>query len=126
MHIDWLYVRDAIVVNDAFTEEIRRELAFRGLGPGTTLAVVAREIRHAPGYVLRLSGHPLIVVADTLDTAGGAIDVSGDAGTDGQHGGAGVTGHASAGDPARNRPGGPGETGTAGQPGTQGAGLSVY
>jgi hypothetical protein len=65
------YVRDRIVVDNAFRTEIQAELTFRKVAAGSTLYFLAREIVHAPNYTFAMSGHPLVFVADSYDGKGG-------------------------------------------------------
>ncbi|MGW0663976.1 hypothetical protein [Streptodolium elevatio] len=119
--VDWAYVRDTIRVNDALLAEIRAEAAFRGLSPTATLALVAREIVHDPGYVLTgLTGHPLVLVAETYRGNGGAVVADGATGPSGPSGAQGKSGQGLSG-----RPGGPGGNGGNGQPGLPASPVTV-
>lgn len=119
--IDWAYIRDTIKVNDAMLAEIRAELAFRALPPTATLALVAREIVHDPGYVLTgLTGHPLVLVAETYRGNGGAIEANGAQGPSGSPGPTGKSGQGQSG-----RAGGPGGLGGNGRPGLPGSPVTV-
>src|SRR5262245_3817371 len=51
-------------------------MKFRKITRGTTVCLLAREIVHASQYTFALSGHPLILVADSYDGNGGAIDTA--------------------------------------------------
>ncbi|MGW7531345.1 tetratricopeptide repeat protein [Amycolatopsis sp. NPDC054798] len=114
--VDWLYVRDTIQVNAALRQEIQAELDFRKLPKyqGKTLALVARRIVHDPGYALAIDGYPLLVIAESYQGNGGALDASGLHGPTGAHGPAGRSyeGIGADGDPGGD--GGPGEPGAAG------------
>src|SRR5262245_38041411 len=51
-------------------------MKFRKMATGTTVCLMAREIVHAPQYTFALTGHPLILVADTYDGNGGSINTT--------------------------------------------------
>jgi len=70
------YVRDRIEMSDALRNELAAEMKFRKITRGTTVCLLAREIVHASQYTFALSGHPLILVADSYDGNGGAIDTA--------------------------------------------------
>ncbi len=70
------YVRDRIEIGDALRDELVAEMKFRKIAGGTTVCLLAREIVHASQYTFALSGHPLILVADTYHGNGGAIDTT--------------------------------------------------
>lgn len=120
--VQWLYVRDAIKVNDQLRQEIEAEIAFRALPPGAVLALVARDITHDQGYVLGLQDHPLLLVAETYNGNGGAIDTSGrpgpggTPGTTGDRGGHRIDGQSGG-------PGGPG--GSDSGPGSPGSPITL-
>jgi|GEM_PF-6472025 len=92
------YVRDRIVVNAAFANEIQAELAFRKTRPGTILCFAAREIVHASNYEFKLVGYPLVFVADAYDGNGGSVDTTDyeSVAVDGSAGGVGAMGHTGA------------------------------
>ncbi|MEV6694960.1 hypothetical protein AB0M35_26135 [Micromonospora sp. NPDC051196] len=69
-------VRDRIEINQEWADEFRAELAERQVAPGTTVCLVARKIVHAPNYTLKLARYPLVVVADSYDGRGGALDTT--------------------------------------------------
>jgi hypothetical protein len=70
------YVRDRIEISDALRDELAAEMKFRKITRGTTVCLLAREIVHSSQYTFALSGHPLILVADSYDGNGGAIDTA--------------------------------------------------
>lgn len=98
-----LYIRDELIINAALADRI----AGKSVGTGTELCLVARSISHEAGYVLRLPGCNVIVVAQEYQSNGGGIDVSGTPGATGSVGAAGTAGSM-------------GEDGTPGQPGSPG------
>ncbi|MGW1992869.1 hypothetical protein [Embleya sp. NPDC001921] len=106
---DWFYLRDSIRVNTALQAELQAEHP----APGTRLVLIAREITHDPGFVLRASGHPVLIVAETYRGEGGAIDTTGPAGAGGSTGTGGGTG-GSGPDGTNGRSGGPGGNGAPG------------
>jgi hypothetical protein len=105
------YMRDRIVIDAAFEKEIRDELAFRRIAPGTKtgletpLYVVARQIVHAPKYDLKLTGHPLVLVADHYDGNGGSIDTTDYASQAGTGEAGGVGGNGKPGASGKTAPG---------------------
>lgn len=117
-----VYVRDTIVVNDAFRQTLLDEIAHHKFEPGTTLTVAARKIRHVHAYELRLEGYPLVMVADTYEGNGGAIDTSGGPGANGATGATGTKGVSSANNP---KPGGPGGDGSAGGQGKPASSITL-
>jgi hypothetical protein len=86
MSIGWVLHRDWIVVDRAFADELNGVLAFHRPPAGSTLVLVARSVRHAPGFVLRVVGHPVIVITESYDANDGAIDTSGTGGQAGSPG----------------------------------------
>jgi hypothetical protein len=70
------YVRDRIELDDGLSNELQEEMNFREIAKGTTVCLLAREIVHASEYTFALSGHPLVLVADTYNGNGGAIDTT--------------------------------------------------
>jgi hypothetical protein len=111
--VTWIYIRDRIVINEDLAKEIDDEIAYRKLKKGSTLLLAARRIDHTKDYVLRLEGFNLILVAESYDGNGGAIDTSGSPGANGTAGAAGkskiIGSPVKAGDPGQNgTPGGPG------------------
>ncbi len=87
MSIGWVLRREWIVVNQAFADELSGVLAFHRPAPGSTLVLVARSVRHAPEFVLRVVGHPLAVITESYDGNDGAIDTGGIPGPVGVPGG---------------------------------------
>jgi hypothetical protein len=77
MSIGWVLHRDWIVVDQAFADELHGVLAFHRPPADSTLVLVARSVRHAPEFVLRVIGHPLVVITESYDGNDGAIDTSG-------------------------------------------------
>jgi hypothetical protein len=77
MSIGWVLHRDWILVDQAFADELQGVLAFHRPAPGSTLVLVARSVRHAPEFVLRVVGHPVVVITESYDGNDGAIDTSG-------------------------------------------------
>ncbi|MFF0445068.1 tetratricopeptide repeat protein [Streptomyces sp. NPDC004609] len=119
--VDWICIRDTIRVNDALRAEIQKELDHYEISPTARLALVAREIVHDDGYVLTgLTGHPLLLVAETYRGNGGGVDSSGRPGADGPSGMAGKPGQGQSG-----RAGGPGGPGGNGQPGGPASDITV-
>jgi len=100
LDLSWTHIRDQIVIDAKLQQKILDESY-----PGATVRLVARVITHAPGFVLKLPGHDLQLVAGEYDANGGAIDVSADDGPAGHSGPTGSLGYASAG--GISRPGGP-------------------
>lgn len=87
MSIGWVLHRDWIVVDQAFADELQGVLAFHRPAPGSTLVLVARSVRHAPEFVLRVVGHPVVIITESYDGNDGAIDTSGLPGEAGVAGG---------------------------------------
>ena len=77
MSIGWVLHRDWIVVDQAFADELNGVLAFQRPPVGSTFVLVARSVRHAPEFVLRVVGHPVVVITESYDGNDGAIDTSG-------------------------------------------------
>ncbi|HEY3340043.1 MAG TPA: hypothetical protein VGK18_16205 [Propionicimonas sp.] len=77
MSIGWILHRDWIAVDQAFADELQGVLAFHRPAPGSTLVLVGRAVRHAPEFVLRVVGHPVVLIAESYDGNDGAIDTSG-------------------------------------------------
>jgi hypothetical protein len=119
---DWTHLRDRVVFDAVFAQELQAEFAARGIGAGATLLIAARRIEHAPGYTLRLEGYHVQLVANVYEAAGGAIDVSGHDGAPGNTGARGDDGFANAADSA---PGGPGGNGDDGQGGTGAGSITL-
>ncbi|MCZ2079056.1 MAG: hypothetical protein LC130_29160 [Bryobacterales bacterium] len=121
------YIRDTIIINDAFLSELNSQITEKKLpADGTaTITIAAREIKHAPNYILRLTNYKVVVIADEYDAAGGSIDVSGAAGANGVKGPNGAKGYASA-TPQNNKDGKPGGPGGSGQPGGKGMPLQLF
>ncbi|MEV0504336.1 hypothetical protein AB0I84_43025, partial [Streptomyces spectabilis] len=110
---DWVYLRDTIRVNSALLHEIRADRP----APGTRLVLIAREITHDPGYVLSVTGHPVLLVAETYRGNGGGVDTTGPVGVGGEIGSAGGTGGGAGGrDGKSGGPGGNGGPGGAATP----------
>jgi hypothetical protein len=86
MSIGWVLHRDWVVVDQAFADELNGVLAFQGPPDGSTIVLVARSVRHAPEFVLRVVGHPVVVITESYDGNDGAIDTSGTAGRAGSPG----------------------------------------
>jgi len=86
MSIGWVLHRDWVVVDQAFADELNGVLAFQRPPAGSTLVLVARSVRHASEFVLRVVGHPVVVITESYDGNGGAIDTSGTAGAPGSPG----------------------------------------
>ena len=86
MTIHWAMYRDTLVVDEALHQELLAEIEHHELATGTTMLLAARVVRHAKGYVLRLVGHPLVVVAERYDGNGGGIDTGGELGAAGAKG----------------------------------------
>jgi hypothetical protein len=86
MSIGWVLHRDWVVVDPVFADELNGALAFHRPPAGSTLVLVARSVRHAPEFVLRVVGHPLVVITESYDGNDGAIDTSGTAGSAGSPG----------------------------------------
>jgi hypothetical protein len=91
MSIGWVLHRDWVGVDQAFANELQGVLAVHRPAPGSTLVLVARSVRHAPEFVLRVVGHPVVVITESYDGNDGAIDTSG---TSGKAGSAGSPGSA--------------------------------
>ena len=77
-----VYVRDAIIVDEAFVKRLQAIAA--GFAKGTTLKLAARTIEHKQGLVLKIEGYPLVIAADVYEGNGGAIDTSGSNGAAGK------------------------------------------
>ncbi|HEX5336178.1 MAG TPA: hypothetical protein VFW55_09870 [Propionicimonas sp.] len=86
MSIGWVLHRDWIVVDQAFADELNGVLAFQRPPADSTLVLVARSVRHAPEFVLRVIGHPVVVITESYDGNDGAIDTSGTPGMAGSPG----------------------------------------
>lgn len=113
-----LIIRDQITINDSFLSFLT------GVAPGETVKIVARSIRHDPGYNLELSGRVLSIVASVYSGNGGAILTAGSVGDLGPAGAAGAVGIATS-TGAGNRPGGPGQAGQNGKGGTGGGSIRI-
>lgn len=77
MSIGWVLHRDWVTVDQVFADELHGVLASHRAAPGSDLVLVARSVRHAPEFVLRVVGHPLVVITESYDGNDGAIDTSG-------------------------------------------------
>ncbi len=86
MSIGWVLHRDWVVVDQSFADELNGVLAFQRPPADSTIVLVARSVRHAPEFVLRVVGHPVVVITESYDGNDGAIDTSGTAGTPGAPG----------------------------------------
>jgi hypothetical protein len=86
MSIGWVLHRDWVVVDRGFADELEGVLAFQRPPAGSTLVLVARSVRHAPEFVLRVVGHPVVVITESYDGNDGAIDTSGTTGSPGSPG----------------------------------------
>ncbi len=86
MSIGWVLHRDWVVVDQAFADELSGVLAFQRPPAGSTLVLVARSVRHAPEFVLRVVGHRVVVITESYDGNDGAIDTSGTIGMAGAPG----------------------------------------
>jgi hypothetical protein len=117
---DFTYIRDQIVINDDLKARIKKQK----LPPGSTIRLVAQQIRHTPGFTLDMSGYNMVLVAGEYDNNGGSIDVSGAPGAAGTPGGDGANGVATSGG-IDNQPGGTGSPGGSGQGGTGATSLRI-
>lgn len=81
MSIGWVLHRDWVVVDQSFADELDAMLARSRPAAGSAVVIVARSVRHAPEFVLRVVGHPVVVIAESYDGNDGAIDTSGTDGT---------------------------------------------
>jgi hypothetical protein len=117
----WSYIRDTIVVNSDLSTEINAEIDYRKIKPGSTLLLIARSIEHAQNYVLKMEGFHLILLAESYDSKGGAIDTSGSPGKDGIAGAHGEN----RGVGANVRVGGRGGDGKTGSPGKPASSLTL-
>ncbi len=111
-------VRDQIVIGEALKKHIEE----KSLPDGGEIKLIARQIRHEPGFVLRLeqlllSRYQIVIIAHEYNSNGGAIDVSGVTGFAGAVGSTGSEGYAST-TIGNNRSGGPGGSGGVGGRGT--------
>jgi hypothetical protein len=86
MSTGWVLHRDWVVIDQAFADELNGVLAFQRPPAGSTLVLIARSVRHAPEFVLRVVGHPVVVITESYDGNDGAIDTSGAAGGPGAPG----------------------------------------
>jgi hypothetical protein len=117
----WSYIRDTIIVNSDLSTEISSEIEYRKIKPGSTLLLMARSIKHARNYVLKLEGFSLILLAECYDSNGGAVDTSGSPGKDGADGAHGENRAIG----ANIRTGGQGGDGKAGNPGNPASPLTL-
>ena len=108
---DFLYIRDQIVINDVLMAHI----ASQHLPPGSTVRLVAQEVRNHPGFVWRMPGQHIVIVAGEYNNDGGAIDVSGPQGAGGARGATGIAGCDAHHDAQGDHGGTPGGTGALGQ-----------
>jgi hypothetical protein len=109
-------IRDTLVIDEAVQ---RFYDAFAGEEP---VVFLGRNVLHAPGKVLRLSGTPLLVIADRYDSGDGMIDGRGvDSPATGAVGASGRNGQL-----VNERPDGPGGDGGRGRRGGDGGfGTSI-
>jgi len=105
-------IRDKIVVDQTLQNKIE-DATFEG----SLVSLIARVIEHEPGFVLRLPGRHLRLIATEYNAKGGALDVSGGPGSIGNTGADGIPGYAS-GNPDNSKPGGAGGSGGSGGPGS--------
>jgi hypothetical protein len=115
---DLLYIRDEIAINGALQAIVDQQPG------GSTIRLLGRQIRHDPGFDLKLNGRNLLIVGDGYDGGGGSLDLRGmvgGGGAPGRPGSAGVASH----NPIDNKPGGPGQAGGAGSPGRAGGTVKV-
>ena len=119
---DFRYIRDEIVIND----DLNARIAKQNVPPGSTIRLVARLVRHDEGFIWRMPGFHVAIVAGEYDNNGGSIDVSvpGTAGP-GVSGPDGAPGNASS-DGIGNRPGGAGGAGGQGRPGTAATSVRIF
>jgi hypothetical protein len=116
---DLTYIRDQIVINDVLKARIDK------LPPGSTIRLVAQQIRHDPGYALLMPGYHMVIVAGEYDNNGGSINVSGGPGKQpGAPGDDGAPGIANS-EGIGNRPGGTGNPGGRGQGGTAATSVRI-
>lgn len=108
------YIRDEILLDAMFLQKIQADIAANNIAPGSTLVLAARQVTFGANFTLALSGFNLLILADTLDSGSGGIDVSGSQGSAGKAGPGGTPG---------GIPGGYGGHGGNGGDGT--AGLSA-
>src|SRR5438045_610495 len=106
-------MRDQIVING----ELQNLIAGQQLPPGSTIRLLARQIRHAPSFALQLRGHHVSIVVQEYDGNEGSINVSGAPGANAGEGAQGARGSATS-TGIGNRPGGPGGPGGTGGAGT--------
>jgi len=115
----WTRIRDRIVVNQALQDKLNADPA-----ADFTVNLIARVIEHEQGFVLRLPGRRVLLIASEYDAKAGAVDVSGATGAGGHAGATGVPGYASAGN-GNSRPGGPGGRGSSGGPGDPASSIQL-
>jgi hypothetical protein len=65
------FIRDTIIIDKDVQDFYNN---FDGEGP---VILLGREVRHAPGKNLVLSGRPLLIIADHYDCLDGMIDARG-------------------------------------------------
>jgi hypothetical protein len=116
LFMNFLYIRDVIIINATLQERIDEQ----PLIPGSKVILLARQIRHDPGFTLKLKvpGCSVIIAAQEYDGAGGGIDVSGGGGPAGAQGTKGSKGKDPRSDGTGGSAGGPGGIGG---PGGRGA-----
>ena len=119
MAANWKYFRDEIIVNNDFNDFINASIS--GLSQGSTLLIAARSCQHEAGFAFKLpAGYNLTLVADTYDSAGGSIDVSGSSASGaGTKGAPGVT-------QSTDDIGKTGDTGGPGPAGSSGGTLKLF
>ena len=115
----WSRTRDRIVINQALQDKLDKDP-----DAGFAVTLVARVIEHEAGFVLRLPGRNVLLIASEYDAKAGAVDVSGAAGAGGSAGATGRPGYASAG-AGNSRPGGGGGRGSAGGSGSAGTSIQL-
>ena len=77
MSIGWVLHRDWVLIDQSFADELDAMLARTRSAAGSAVAIVARSVRHTAEFVLRVVGHPVVVIAESYDGNDGAIDTSG-------------------------------------------------
>jgi hypothetical protein len=106
----WTRVRDVIMVDP----KLQALIDEKAPAPSATeILLLARKIEHIPGFVLRVPGRDVVLIASEYDAKGGSIDVSGAPGGPGPSG----PGGSASPTPANSRSGGPGGAGGQGGPG---------
>lgn len=121
---DYPYIRDRVTINSDLQTFCNRP----GDGP---VFILGRTVEHAPGFDLRLTGRPLIIVADVYDGTNGMINARGADGVGG--GAAGANGvhpwpdtvNDASGEDHPVGPGGSGQGGGRGSDGSAGGSVTV-